>query len=64
MINIKKIVANKIIIDLNKYMTYDVSKRIIFNNNYSNFLNNKTSEINLYKYISLNIDDRKKYLNK
>lgn len=64
MININKIVSNKIILDLNKYIAYDVSKRIIFNNNYNNFLNNQINELNLYKYFSLNVNDRKKYLPK
>lgn len=64
MINVSKIISNKIILDLNKYMAYDVSKRIIFNNNYNNFLNNQINELNLYKYFSLNVNDRKNYLPK
>lgn len=64
MINVKKLAYNKIVLDLNKYMNYNVTKRIIFDKNYNNYLNNKDNEINLYKYFSLNINDRKEYLNK
>ena len=64
MINVKKLAYNKIVLDLNKYMTYNVTKRIIFDKNYNNYLNNKENEINLYRYFSLNINDRKEYLNK
>ena len=61
-----KILNNKFLFDINKYMASSVDKRIKFNNLYNNFLinNKKNNNIDLYKYFSLNINDRIKYFDK
>ena len=50
MINVKKLAYNKIVLDLNKYMTYNVTKRIIFDMLLNIFRNKQRVNQNEYKY--------------